>query len=46
MSNLECEGVGSTKKAAKKQAAENMLNMLLGDEVDSPYVQVIWRIHL
>ena len=30
MSDLQCTGVGSSKKAAKKQAAEKMLDLLHG----------------
>ena len=31
MSDLQCTGVGSSKKAAKKQAAEKMLGLLQQD---------------
>ena len=36
MSDLQCKGVASSKKAAKKQAAEKMLDLLAedGDEYD------------
>ena len=47
MSDLQCTGVGSSKKAAKKQAAEKMLD-LLGEDgndydmIDAPRVSIVW----
>lgn len=38
MSGLQCTGVGSSKKAAKKRAAEQMLELL--DESGDGYDQV------
>ena len=43
MSGLQCQGVGSSKKAAKKEAADKMLSILQEDGeccdvVDAPQV--------
>ena len=43
MSGLQCKGVGSSKKAAKKEAADKMLSLLQEDgecydAIDAPQV--------
>ena len=41
MSNLKCTGVGSSKKAAKKEAAEKMLGLLQADGDDFDMVDAM-----